>query len=127
MLLNIMLKINLELLCYSRFAEYLHKSIRSVLRNVEVLYVALPQVLAASDDYNVHTRANAKFILDTVSDCCLVAQLMLIDRVYEQIERIEKEAQSSSFGAFVYVRIVFMLKRSLEIDLREADEKGLDI
>ena len=112
---------------YFRFAEYLHKSIRSVLRNVEVLCAALPQVIASSDDYNVHTRANAKFILDTVSDPSLIAQMMLIDRVYEQIERIEKEAQSSSFGAFDYVRIISLLRRWLEVDLREADESVLDV
>ena len=116
----------MRVFCF-RFAEYLHKSIRSVLRNVEVLCAALPQVIASSDDYNVHTRANAKFILDTVSDPSLIAQMMLIDRVYEQIERIEKEAQSSSFGAFDYVRIISLLRRWLEVDLREADESVLDV
>ena len=112
--------------CQTRFAEYLHNSLRSFLRNIEILTVTLPRIIA-SDEISSLTRSNARFILQTVTDPSLITQIMLIDRVYERVEHIEKEAQRTCFGGFEYIRIVSELKELLQVELRKADDATLDI
>ena len=113
--------------CQTRFAEYLHTKITSILRNVKLLSIALPRIIAMTDEFPATTRTNADTVLSTVTDPAIIAQLMLIDRVYKHIEKTEKDAQSGTFGAFDFLATSSKLKKSLEIDLRKADLESLQV
>ena len=112
--------------CTTRYAEYLHKSIDSLLKNMEIILTALPSLID-SKDVEIRTKQNAGFILDIVKNPCFIARLILANKVYWHVSTMEKEAQSGCFGAFEYVDITATLKEVLEKDLRRADTSALDV
>ena len=90
------------------------------------MQIALPEVIR-SDDYDQRTRMRAESILSAISDPCLIARLLLIDKVYVQVEVMEKEAQEARFGSLDYSRTTSNLKVAFETILRAADHNALNV
>jgi len=112
--------------CDTRYAEYMHKSIHSLLSNYDILHIALPEI-KTSNEFDCKTRQRAENMLQIMSDPSFVAKLLLADNVYMHVEVMEKEAQNSCFGAFEYTRITTSLKSALRSKLAKADKNALKI
>ena len=102
----------------TRFTEYLHIRLQSVLKNLDILNDFIPHVIESSE-YKNSVRADALRIMQYISNIEYVASLYLLDDVYLQVAKIEKEAQSEHFGMIDYIRIVNKLKSVLECNMQK--------
>ena len=112
--------------CQTRYAEYMHRTIQSVFNNFKVMISVLSAV-AQSTEYDQRARQRAEDMFLCITDPLLVARIMLIDNVYMHMEAMEKEAQSSSFGPFQYIRVTSSMKDALQTKLQHADQSAIDV
>jgi len=112
--------------CETRYAEYLHRSLQSVLKNVEIMHLAFPEIIQ-SNEYDQKTRLRCESLFSTISDPCFIAKLLLADNVFAHVQCMEKEAQGACFGSFDYVKSISNFKFALETTLRKADKNALNV
>ncbi|XP_047741583.1 uncharacterized protein LOC108668256 [Hyalella azteca] len=95
--------------CDTHFTEYLHYYLDAILKNIHILFQALPVLM---NDANA-LGENAKRILKLVANESFVVRAMMIRQVYKTISSKEKLAKDSCFGPFDYKHQVESIKPDL--------------
>ena len=110
----------------TRYAEYGHSHIISVLRNLKIFIECLPTIVQSPDEFTKPQRINAEGILKLVSDPFFIIKLLLVDTIFVDVATVEKEAQAKNFGPFDLNRLINKPKNKIEsrkdIDFSYIDE-----
>ena len=87
--------------CQTRLAEYLHKHLEAILADIPVLLEALQSLF-------IHPKLGdkSKSIMKFITDIEFIAKIQIINSLYENVSKLEKEAQGENFGALQYINLI---------------------
>ena len=100
----------LQPMCNTRYTEYAHIHIQSILKNFEILVDCLPSVI----DQGEAAGDTAAVILKMITEPTFVGKLLLLDCVFVEFALAEKVAQSKDFGPFDFSKVTSKLKENIK-------------
>ena len=105
----------LQNIAKTRFVEYSHKHLDSILKNLAILTdnEGLPKVIN-SEDCDHYTSFEARRALEILSHPVFIARLILVNKVCFDIAAVEKTVQSINFNPFDYMKCINDLKLKLK-------------
>ena len=110
----------------TRYVEYSHIHIKSVLQNLNTLLKVLPELIQ-SKEFDLGTQNKMKEAVEIMGNPVFVVNLIFADNVFIHISKMEKEAQSKTFFPFDFVKVRAELKKALSCKLKHPDHRAMKL